>query len=222
MSTVAIPYRVFELPWTPSEAEERRYRRVLGAALGLFIAFGVVIPLLPDKPRSPARRARRAGAHRRIHPRAAEAEAACPRSKCRRRRSRNPCRRSSALSNASPGRKDRAETGSPQEGGGFGLLALSDQLAELRDLEVTKDVAARPLNAGAGEKTRVDRSILTAKVGTGSGGIAVSQAEQRFRWRIDGPERQHDRQGRLAGDGRRRRRPEAERSGQSAKAARYA
>src|SRR4051812_43391950 len=47
MSTQAIPYRVFELPWTPSAADERRYRRVLHAALGLFIGFGIVIPFLP-------------------------------------------------------------------------------------------------------------------------------------------------------------------------------
>jgi len=30
-------FRVFELPWTPSESEERRFRRVIGAALGIFI-----------------------------------------------------------------------------------------------------------------------------------------------------------------------------------------
>lgn len=51
MSVVLANYRIFELPWTPSEAEERRFRRIIGAALGLFIGFGVVIPLLPDRPR---------------------------------------------------------------------------------------------------------------------------------------------------------------------------
>ena len=47
-------YRVYDLPWTPSDDEQRRVRRVLGAVLGLFIGFGIVIPLLPDKPRTPA------------------------------------------------------------------------------------------------------------------------------------------------------------------------
>jgi TonB family protein len=60
-----------------------------------------------------------------------------------------------------------------------GLLALSDQIAELRDREVTQ-VDAKALNAGAGERTRVDRAILTAKVGSGSGGIAVSEASKGF------------------------------------------
>jgi TonB family protein len=61
-----------------------------------------------------------------------------------------------------------------------GLLALSDQLAELRDLDVDKAVPALSLNAGAGEKSRVDRALLTARTGEGSGGIAVSNASSGF------------------------------------------
>ena len=44
-------FRVYELPWTPSPADERRVRRVLGAAIGLFIGLGIIVPLLPDRPR---------------------------------------------------------------------------------------------------------------------------------------------------------------------------
>jgi TonB family protein len=61
-----------------------------------------------------------------------------------------------------------------------GLLAMSDQLAELRDLDVKTNVDAKSLNAGAGERTRVDRSILTAKAGAGSGGIAVGEVSKGF------------------------------------------
>jgi TonB family protein len=57
---------------------------------------------------------------------------------------------------------------------------MSDQLAEIRDLEVDRNVDAQPLNAGAGEKTRVDRALLTARTGEGSGGIAVSKASSGF------------------------------------------
>ena len=53
MSAVAL-FRDYELPWTPSEEEQRRLRRILGAVLGLFIAFGVIIPLLPAPPKSTA------------------------------------------------------------------------------------------------------------------------------------------------------------------------
>ncbi len=57
MSSTAASYsnfRVFDLPWTPSVEEERRFRRIFGAALGLFIGFAIVIPLLPDRPRTAA------------------------------------------------------------------------------------------------------------------------------------------------------------------------
>ena len=50
MSTIAANYRSFRLPWTPSAAEERLFRRIAGATIGLFIAFGIVIPLLPQPP----------------------------------------------------------------------------------------------------------------------------------------------------------------------------
>ena len=61
-----------------------------------------------------------------------------------------------------------------------GAAGAVDQLAELRDLEPTRDVPAKALNAGAGEMTRVDRSLLTAKVGSGSGGIVVGEASRGF------------------------------------------
>ena len=73
MSAVAL-YRDFELPWTPSEDEQRRLRRILGAVLGLFIAFGVIIPLLPEPPKSGAA-AGHTRARRRVPARAAKAEA---------------------------------------------------------------------------------------------------------------------------------------------------
>ena len=53
-ATTVANFRVYELPWTPSESEERRFRRVLGAALGIFIGLGIVIPLLPERPRTEA------------------------------------------------------------------------------------------------------------------------------------------------------------------------
>jgi hypothetical protein len=53
MSAVAL-YRDYELPWAPSEEKQPRLRRVLGAVLGLFIAFGVIIPLLPEREKSVA------------------------------------------------------------------------------------------------------------------------------------------------------------------------
>jgi len=100
----------------------------------------------------------RARAHRRVHPRAAEAkpkpiEVVQPKPvDVRRSRPHRKAR-------AGAGHAGRAETRSRKKAAASGLLALSDQLAELRDRDVTPNVDAKSLNAGAGERTRVDRSI---------------------------------------------------------------
>jgi TonB family protein len=175
MSSIAANYRSFLLPWTPSEAEERLFRRIIGATIGLFIAFAIVIPLLPQPPRSqplePEESQRivefiltqpkpppKVEAPKPVEVPKAEARVETPAPVAR------------VVPKPDP-RKKAAESG---------LLALADQLADLRDMDVDRDVKDKPLNAGYGDKTRVDRSILTAKVGQGSGGIAVSRASSGF------------------------------------------
>jgi TonB family protein len=182
MSAVAVPYfRVFELPWTPSPAEERRFRRVLGAALGLFVGLGIVIPLLPERPRTaefappvPERVVEFLLEQPRPKPQPKPVEVKPPPTPVEVPRVERQVETPAPVAQAEPRPDPR------QKAQQSGLLALSDQLAELRDLDVTPDVPARALNAGSGEKTRVDRAILTAKTGSGSGGIAVSEASRGF------------------------------------------
>jgi len=179
-NAVATNFRVFDLPWTPSVEEERRFRRVLGAALGLFIGFSIVIPFLPDAPQTPAMAP--AVPERIVEfileqpkPKPMPIEVVQPKPvevpKVEARVERPvPVPVVKAEPKPDPRKKAAAS----------GLLAMSDQLAELRDLDVKSNVDARSLNAGAGERTRVDRSILTAKVGSGSGGIAVGEVSKGF------------------------------------------
>jgi TonB family protein len=171
-------FRVYDLPWTPSPEEERRFRRVLGAALGLFIGFGIVIPLLPDKPRTPEMAPAmperivefileqpkpKPKPVEVVQPKPVEVPKVEPR-----------------VERPEPVAKSEPKPDPRKKAAASGLLAMSDQLAELRDLDVKPNVDARSLNAGAGERTRVDRSILTAKVGAGSGGIAVGEVSKGF------------------------------------------
>jgi len=171
-------FRVYDLPWTPSPEEERRFRRVLGAALGLFIGFGIVIPLLPDKPRTPE-----------MAPAVPERivefilEQPKPQPKPIEVVQPKPVEVpevEARVERPVPVTKSEPKPDPRKKAAASGLLAMSDQLAELRDLDVRTNVDARSLNAGAGERTRVDRSILTAKVGAGSGGIAVGEASKGF------------------------------------------
>ena len=179
-ATATTAFRVYELPWTQSPADARRVRRVLGAAIGLFLGFGIVVPLLPERPRDsvvpppvPERVVEflleRPKPPPKPEPRA-EVEPQPELVPLVERPRPVPAPTTDAPPRPDPRKKAAAS----------GLLALSDQLAELRELEVERAVPAQSLNAGAGDKARVDRALLTARTGTGSGGIAVSQASSGF------------------------------------------
>jgi protein TonB len=178
MSAVAL-YRDFELPWTPSEDEQRRMRRILGAVLGLFIAFGVIIPLLPERPKAalPPAIPERVVEFLLEQPKPKPIPPPPP--KIELPKPVEQPRLETPVVKPVPTPKERPKPDPKQKAATTGLLALSQQLAELRQIDVP-NADTRNLNAGAGEKTRVDRALLTAKVGKGSGGITVSTVSSGF------------------------------------------
>ena len=176
----AVAYRVYDLPWTPSPADERRLRRVLGAALGIFIGLGIIVPLLPGKQK--AQLAPPAVPERVVEfllerpkpvppPPTLEEPQPKPETLPQLERPR-PLPQPEVQAQPQPDPRKKAAAS--------GLLALADQLAELRELEVDSATPAQALNAGAGDRSRVDRALLTSRNGTGSGGIAVSAASKGF------------------------------------------
>ena len=179
MSAVAL-YRDYELPWTPTEEEQRRLRRVLGAVLGLFIAFGAIIPFLPEPPKTDAPPV--------VPERVVEFLLERPKPKPKPpppvempKPVEVPKLEAPVIAPVPPVKEPPKPRPDPrQKAANTGLLALSQQLSELRQLDVNTKTDAKPLNAGAGEKTRVDRALLTAKTGQGSGGIAVSTVSSGF------------------------------------------
>ena len=180
-ATTTTAFRVYDLPWTPSPADERRVRRVLGAAIGLFIGLGIIVPLLPERPResvAPPPVPERVVEFLLERPKPVpkpdpKVEVPQPRPEVAPMVERpRPVPAPVAEAPPQPDARKKAAAS--------GLLALSDQLAELRDLEVDRATPAQSLNAGAGAKTRVDRALLTARTGEGSGGIAVSKASSGF------------------------------------------
>ena len=178
MSAVAL-YRDFELPWTPSEDEQRRMRRILGAVLGLFFAFGVIIPLLPERPKAalPPAIPERVVEFLLEQPKPKPIPPPPP--KIELPKPVEQPKLETPVVKPVPTPKERPKPDPKQKAATTGLLALSQQLAELRQIDVP-NADTRNLNAGAGEKTRVDRAVLTAKVGKGSGGITVSTVSSGF------------------------------------------
>jgi TonB family protein len=176
-----VAFRVYELPWTASPADERRVRRVLGAAIGIFIGLGIIVPLLPERTRdnlAPPPVPERVVEFLLERPKPLpkpEPKVKPPEPKPEVMPEIERPRPVPAPVAEAPPRPDARKKAAAS-----GLLALADQLAELRDLEVDRATPTQALNAGAGEKTRVDRALLTARTGMGSGGIAVSKASSGF------------------------------------------
>jgi TonB family protein len=177
----AVAFRIYDLPWTPSPSDEQRLRRLVGAALGIVVGLGIVIPFLPERPPSevvpppvPDRVVEFLLARPKPPPPPPpKAEVPEPRPEVVPQVERpRPVPAPVAEAPAKPDARAKAAA--------TGLLALADQLEELRDLDVERRSDAQPLNAGAGEKARVDRALLTARAGEGSGGIAVSEASRGF------------------------------------------
>jgi len=184
MSSVAL-FRDYELPWTPSEEEQRRLRRILGAVLGLFIAFGVIIPLLPAPPKSTAPPVLPERVVEFLLERPKPKPVPPPKVETPKPAQLELPKLETPVVKPPPPEpklppKEQPKPDPKQKAASTGLLALSQQLAELRQLDVNTRTDAKALNAGVGEKTRVDRALLTAKVGEGSGGIAVSATSSGF------------------------------------------
>jgi len=177
------PYRRYALPWTPSEAEERRVRRILGAALGLFIGFGVVIPLLPqrakeiapppvperivefllEQPKPVVEPPPPPPPPTRIEQVLEEPPAPRPVQRIPQPMPEPVVQPVPEPVQAPPDPRARAKES--------GLLALQDQLAQLRNLDTP--TTKQPLSAGAATKTSVDRSVLSSNLGSGARGIEV-------------------------------------------------
>jgi TonB family protein len=179
-ATATTAFRIYDLPWTQSPADERRVRRVLGAAIGLFIGLGIVVPLMPDRPRDSV-------VPPPVPDRVVEflLERPKPPPKPEPKPEVQPKPEVVPMVDrprpvAAPTMEAPPKPDARKKAAASGLLALSDQLAELRDLDVDRVVPVQSLNAGAGEQARVDRALLTARTGEGSGGIAVAKASSGF------------------------------------------
>lgn len=179
MATMTVPFRVYDLPWSGTEEERRRLRRLLTICFGITLLLGILIPLLPVPQHSvqqaepvPPRFARLVierppappppppPAPPRVEPQPQSTPQTRPR----------PAE-SVPVDRAAEARRRAAQSLSP----------LQDQLAALRDSAVLEKAAqARNLTGRVGEATRAERSLITSRVGTGSGGINTANLSRGY------------------------------------------
>jgi outer membrane biosynthesis protein TonB len=178
--TVATAYfRNYELPWTPGAEGEERFRRILRNAFIAYVVLAVVVPFLPV-PELP--RAARPEIPDRVVQLIVNApkppppppvvepkpEQPKPEPKVERIEPKPVVVPQVRVEQKPEDRRQQAR----ERAAKAGIVALADELADLRDQSIVNDLAGARADASAvGAATRVERSLLTARVGQGSGGI---------------------------------------------------
>jgi periplasmic protein TonB len=174
---IAPYYRLYELPWSPTEEVEKRFRTILRNALIVLAVLAVLIPFLPVQKRelqkTPAipDRVVQLVLERKIPP------PPPPPPKIEPKEVPKP---EAVKPEAKPQPQPKPEE-AREKAKNTGLLKLQDQLADLRDNTIVEKAAqTKNLTGAVGEQTRADRSLITSRVGTSSGGINTSSLSRGY------------------------------------------
>lgn len=163
-------YREYELPWSPTEEVERRFRRVVRNTLIVAAVIGILIPFMPVSERS---KTQAPALPDRVVRLVLEARKPPPPPPVQQEKEKEiekpkPVEKPAVEPKPipQPDKMEQAKRKAAQE------MQAFDALADLRESAVLdKAQQSRNLSSATGEATRSERSLLTSKVGKGSGGI---------------------------------------------------
>lgn len=177
-------YREYELPWTTNSGQERKFRRLLGMVMGATLFLGLVWPWIPTPDKDPYQ-------VEEIPPRIAKLLLEQKPPPPPPPKPKEPEPEPDPVVEPEP-EQVVEKTPEPEpipeplpqpepeidlqavarEQAQAALLPFTEDLAALADSNVLESVADnRPLSASVGEAVRNERSMITSKVGTASGGI---------------------------------------------------
>jgi TonB family protein len=171
-------YREYELPWTNSSSQERKFRRLLRIIFGAILALGIIWPWIPTMEPDPNDIVE-------IPPRIAkllleEKPPPPPPPKPKEPEPQEPDPLDKPEPEKVVEKEPEPEPEPPpidyekiaREKAQAALLPFAEDLADLADSNVLEKVTDnRPLTSSVGEAARNERSMITSKVGTASGGI---------------------------------------------------
>jgi protein TonB len=178
----AVCYHSPVLPWTVSQEDQQRFRRILAWALALTLTFGAAMPFLPlfeseeqQEPELPPRLVKMVLERKqqpppppvqpRVEPQAKPKTPPKPKPKPKPQTQPKP-------SKPEPVKQLADREAARQKAARSGLLALKDELADLRDNGAAASINnRRQLSQGGTSASRSERSLITANAAKGSGGI---------------------------------------------------
>ena len=168
-------YRLYDLPWSPTEEVEQRFRKVLRNLFIVFAILAVLIPLLPVPERSLVQAP---DIPDRIVKLVIEKKAPPPPPPPPPKVEDKKPEPIKPVEQPKPAPRPQDAREKAQQSG---LLKLQDQLADLRDNSVLdKAAATKNLTGKVGEATRSERSLITSRVGASSGGINTASLSRGY------------------------------------------
>jgi TonB family protein len=170
-------YRQYELPWSPTEEVERRFRKILRNAI---IAFAIIALLIPLLPTPELERSKAPAIPDRVVQLIIEKKAPPPPPPPPKVEEKKP-EPIQKIEEPKPIPQPKPQQDAREKAQKSGLLKLQDQLADLRDNSVLDKAAqTKNLTGKVGATTASERSLITSKVGTSSGGINTANLSRGY------------------------------------------
>ena len=175
MTALAANYRIFDLPWTPDDDEQRRLKKTARTLLLFFAAVGIVVPLIPRSERPPPPALPEEVVKLVLEP----PPPPPPKPEVKKKEPPKPEAKPVPKPVEPPKPVDRqAEARKKAENAG--LLAMKDQLEDLREALEPTEMGSAPLIGRVEGASRAERALVTARTGVGSGGINTGKLSSGF------------------------------------------
>ncbi len=164
-----VNYRTYQLPWDLTQEQDERFRKLIKHVLLCALAFSIVTPFLPVPEPDPAAleemppRFARLLLEKPVVPPPPEPVVA-PQPEQQQQIPQPVVKKPQPVQQTQRQARDNAAQA--------GLLPFAAQLADLRDTSALNNISSnKSLGASSGDAARVERSLITASTGRGSGGI---------------------------------------------------
>jgi periplasmic protein TonB len=164
-------YREFELPWETDQEANDRFRKILRVLLIILAVFGILFPLLPSPKHTIAEEVPERLA--RVMMQTPKPPPPPPPPKPKEQPKIEP---KVAMVKPPPvDEHQRAHEKAQKQ-----LNQVKDELADLRDVMDLTPMETKNLSGAVGADSHAERSLITSKVGSGSGGITSANASRGF------------------------------------------
>jgi periplasmic protein TonB len=163
-------YREYELPWEGDEESSQRFQKILRVLLIVLVLLGILFPLLPTPKRESA-----ADIPTRLAKVMLEQKPKPPPKPVEQPKVEPP---KVALAKPTPAPVDLKELAHKKAE--KQLNQVKDELADLREQIDLTPLQAKNLTGAVGQDSHAERSLITSRVGAGSGGITSANASRGF------------------------------------------